>query len=84
MARQRSQTAQPRSGSPFVVDILRLGRRPGAMFELHKTVANPAHIGLDLVGIAAGAPLDLDLRVESVSEGVLVSGTVAAPVTGEC
>ncbi|MDT5023516.1 MAG: hypothetical protein QOI33_4040 [Mycobacterium sp.] len=54
------------------------------MFELHKTVANPAHIGLDLVGIAADAPLDLDLRVESVSEGVLVSGTVAAPVTGEC
>jgi uncharacterized protein len=54
------------------------------MFELHKTVANPAHIGLDLVGIAAGAPLDMDLRVESVSEGVLVSGTVSAPVTGDC
>jgi uncharacterized protein len=84
MARQRSQSAQPRSGSPLVVDIARLGRRPGAMFPLHETVANPARIGLDLVGIAAGAPLDLDLRVESVSEGVLVSGTVAAPLTGEC
>jgi uncharacterized protein len=84
MARQRSQTAQPRSNSPFVVDITRLGRRPGAMFSLHQTVANSAHIGLDLVGIAAGAPLDLDLRVESVSEGVLVSGTVSAPITGEC
>jgi uncharacterized protein len=28
--------------------------------------------------------LDLDLRVESVSEGVLVSGTLSAPITGEC
>ena len=28
--------------------------------------------------------MELDLRVESVSEGVLVSGTVAAPTTGEC
>jgi uncharacterized protein len=54
------------------------------MFPLHTTVANPARIGLDLAGIAAGAPLDLDLRVESVSEGVLVSGTVSAPITGEC
>lgn len=67
-----------------MVNIARLGRRPGAMFPLHETVTNPARIGLDMIGIAAGAPLDLDLRVESVSEGVLVSGVVSAPVTGEC
>jgi uncharacterized protein len=84
MARQRSHSAQPRSGSPLVVDIARLGRRPGAMFPLRETVVNPSRIGLDLVGIAAGAPMDLDFRVESVSEGVLVSGTVSAPITGEC
>jgi uncharacterized protein len=54
------------------------------MFALQQTVDNPARLGLDMVGIAAGAPLDLDLRVESVSEGVLVSGTVSAPVSGEC
>ena len=84
MARQHSQKAQPRSDSPLVVNIARLGRHPGAMFPLHETVANPARIGIDMIGIAAGAPLDLDLRVESVSEGVLVSGTVSAPLTGEC
>ena len=54
------------------------------MFTLHDTVASPARIGLELIGIAPGAPLDLDLRVESVSEGVLVSGTLSAPTTGEC
>jgi uncharacterized protein len=84
MARQRSHTARSRSSSPLVVDITRLGRRPGAMFPLHETVASPARIGLDMAGVATGAPLDLDLRVESVSEGVLVSGTVSAPITGEC
>ena len=54
------------------------------MFPLNNTVASPSHIGLDLIGIQPGAPLDLDLRVESVSEGVLVSGTLSAPITGEC
>ncbi|EUA76329.1 hypothetical protein I553_7255 [Mycobacterium xenopi 4042] len=39
---------------------------------------------MELIAIQRGAPLELDLRVESVSEGVLVTGTVAAPTTGEC
>jgi uncharacterized protein len=54
------------------------------MFPLNHTVTSPSHIGLDMIGIQPGAPLDLDLRVESVSEGVLVSGTLSAPITGEC
>ena len=41
-------------------------------------------IGLDLIAIESGAGLDLDLRLESVSEGVLVTGTVRAPTRGEC
>jgi uncharacterized protein len=84
MARKHRHTAQPHRSSPLSVDVIKLGRRPGAMLALNSTVASPAHIGLDLIGIQAGAPLDLDLRVESVSEGVLVSGTLSAPVTGEC
>ncbi|OQZ89443.1 hypothetical protein BST11_17695 [Mycobacterium alsense] len=66
------------------VDITRLGRRPGAMVTLRDTVPSPSRIGLDMIAIDRGAPLELDLRVESVSEGVLVSGTVAAPTVGEC
>lgn len=49
-----------------------------------ETVSSPLRIGLDLVAIPAGAPLELDLRLESVSEGVLVTGTVTGPTTGEC
>jgi uncharacterized protein len=54
------------------------------MLELRETVPSPSRIGLDLVAIERGADLDLDLRLESVSEGVLVTGTVAAPTRGEC
>jgi uncharacterized protein len=84
MARQHSPTAQRRTSSPLRLDIARLGRRPGSMFALHDTVDSPSRIGLDLMAIRRGDPMDLDLRVESVSEGVLVSGTVAAPTVGEC
>jgi DUF177 domain-containing protein len=37
-----------------------------------------------MAGVPEGADLDLDVTLESVSEGVLVTATVTAPVTGEC
>jgi len=84
MTRQHSSTAQRHSPSPMRVDIARLGRRPGAMVTLRNTVASPSRIGLPMIAIEEGAPLELDLQVQSVSEGVLVTGTVAAPTVGEC
>jgi uncharacterized protein len=54
------------------------------MLELHETVPSPSRIGLDLIAIELGADLNLDLRLESVSEGVLVTGTVDALTSGEC
>jgi uncharacterized protein len=83
MARHHNPTARRRSTSPLALNISRL-RGPGATFLVHDTLASPARIGLDLIAIERGAPLELDLRVESVSEGVLVTGTLAAPTTGEC
>ncbi len=84
MTRQHSTTAQRHPTSPMTVDITRLGRRPGAMVTLRETVPSPSRIGLDMIGIDPGAPLELDLRIQSVSEGVLVTGTVTAPTVGEC
>ena len=54
------------------------------MHELRETVSAPGRIGLDLIAIQKDAPVELDLRLEAVSEGVLVSGTVSAPTAGEC
>jgi uncharacterized protein len=84
MATHGSAAVRRKLPSPLVINISRLPRRPGSMMVLRDTVASPSRIGLDLVAIDAGAPLDLDLRLESVSEGVLVTGTVSAPTVGEC
>ena len=78
------RAAHRESRSPLVLNISRLGRRPGSMLTVHETVPSPSRIGLDLIAIDQGAPLHLDLRIESVSEGVLVTGTVSAPTSGEC
>jgi uncharacterized protein len=70
--------------SPLVLDTVDLGRRPGAMQQVRRTVPAPAHLGTDVIGIPAGTDIDLRLRLESVMEGVLVSGNVGALALGEC
>jgi DUF177 domain-containing protein len=74
----------PDPRSPFVYDVRTLGRRPGSMREDRRSVPAPAALGSDLIGVPAGAPLAVDVRLESVTEGVLVTGTVTAPLRGEC
>jgi len=69
---------------PFVLDVRELGRRPGSMRAVRAEVPAPAEMAVALAAVPEGASLALDLRLESVVEGVLVSGTVTAPVAGEC
>ena len=54
------------------------------MRRVRISVPAPASLRLELVGVPAGSSLTLDLRLEAVMEGVLVSGTVTAALTGEC
>jgi uncharacterized protein len=70
--------------SPLVFDVRELGRRAGSMRTYRRSVPAPAGLGLDIIAVPDGAPLDLDVRLESVTEGVLVTGTVTGPVRGEC
>lgn len=54
------------------------------MRSLVRAVPAPAELGTDVVGVPEGSEVELDLRLESVVEGVLVSGTARVGVTGEC
>lgn len=54
------------------------------MMTVESTVPSPLRIGVELVAVAEGAPISLNLRLESVSEGVLVTGSASAPTSGEC
>ena len=69
---------------PLVFDIKDLGRRPGSMVTRTLTVEAPEDLGTDVIAIPAGQPLELDLRMESVVEGVLVTGSVRGTATGAC
>ncbi len=83
----RQQSTHPRLDphAPLVIDTRELGRRPGSMREVRRTAPAPEGLGLiDLIGVPVGGELDLDLRLESVMEGVYVSGTVTGPLEGEC
>ncbi|MEU0085693.1 DUF177 domain-containing protein [Streptomyces sp. NPDC006274] len=71
--------------NPLVFDTHELGRRPGALQRISRTVDAPKDLGIaDVVGVPEGAPVELDLRLESVMEGVLVTGTTRASAEGEC
>ena len=70
--------------SPFVLDTRELGRRPGSMRRVQRTVPAPADWALELVRVPEGTDVQLDLRLEAVMDGVLVSGDVAAPVSAQC
>src|SRR5690349_6609918 len=76
--------AGPDPRSPFVIDVREVGRRAGASRDFRRSVPAPAGFGLDFVGVPEQAIVQLDLRLESVTEGVLVTGTVIAPLRGEC
>ncbi|MGH3319466.1 MAG: YceD family protein [Streptosporangiaceae bacterium] len=68
----------------LVLDTRALGHRPGAMRTASRTVAAPAALAIEMVGVPEGADVELGLRLESVMEGVLVSGTARVPLAGEC
>lgn len=69
---------------PFVLDVRPLGRRPGSMWEGEFTIPATEAFGLDLISVPPGIGIELQLRLESVLDGVLGTGSVTAPVVGEC
>lgn len=70
--------------SPLVIDVHELSRQAGAMKEVHTVVPAPAGMGVEMMRVPQGSDIALDLRLESVVEGIWVSGTAEADLTGEC
>lgn len=70
--------------SGLLIDTHDLVRRAGEMRTVHTTVEAPADLGIAVIGVPEGSPLELDLRLEAVVEGVLVTGTAVAQLAGQC
>ena len=77
---RKAQRSDPRG--PLVFDTRTLGSA-SARLE-NRTVPAPGQLGTGLVRVPEGADLDLEVRLEEVSDGVLVTASVAAPLAGEC
>jgi len=54
------------------------------MRTVTRVVPAPADMGIGVVGVPPGSDVVLELRLESVVEGVLVTGTARVQVEGEC
>lgn len=70
--------------APLVVDTRELGRRAGAMRTFSRTVPAPADLSVEVLGVPEGSDVAVDFRLESVIEGVLISGVAEATAVGEC
>lgn len=77
---KRSSKLDPRG--PLVFDIAALGSA-SARHE-QRAVPAPAELGAGMVRVPEGAQLELDVQLEEVHEGVLVTAEVSAPLVGEC
>ncbi|MEX0158781.1 MULTISPECIES: YceD family protein [unclassified Microbacterium] len=69
---------------PFVLPVRDIVRKPGEMREHEFSVTLKDAWGEGIVSYETGSELDLDVRLESVHEGILVSGIVDAEYSGVC
>ena len=77
----------PKAGNPpgsLRVSVQDIARKPGTHKPHVCTVPAPAVLGTEVIGVPEGSDLGLELSLESVSEGIWVTGTVTAQAVGEC
>jgi uncharacterized protein len=73
-----------RVNGPFFLPVRDIVRRPGEMREHDFTVTLPEKWGEGIVALETGTELELEVRLESVHEGILVSGTAYGTYQGVC
>jgi uncharacterized protein len=72
------------SRDSLVFDLRALSRQAGSARAETRTATAPADVRLELAGVPEGSDVELNLKFEAVTEGVLVTGTATVQVTGEC
>ena len=70
--------------TPWTVTVHDLVHRAGEMREHQLAVVLPEAMGEGLVSVPAGATLDVDLRLEGLHDGILVSAQVSGTAVGVC
>ena len=68
----------------FLFNTHDLPRRAGEMREYSLDIPAPMRIGIDVIAVAQDQGIHLELRLDSVGEGVLVGASVSTVAEGEC
>lgn len=73
-----------RVSGPFVLPVRDIVRAPGEMREFELRVPAPEKWGEGLAFVRAGEEVEVDVRLESVHEGILVTAEIATTYDGQC
>lgn len=73
-----------RASEVYLFNSHELPRRAGEMRQYSLDITIPERIGIDVIAVLAGEEIHLEMRLESVAEGVLVSADLSAVADGEC
>ena len=68
----------------FQLNTFELPRRAGEMKEYELDIVVKEKFGVELIAVPAGDFIEVDARLESVTEGILLSADVYAVAKGEC
>jgi uncharacterized protein len=73
-----------RASQVFLFNTHELPRRAGEMKEYQLDLEILEPVGVPLVAVPAGDVIEVDMRLESVAEGILLSADIYAIAKGEC
>ena len=68
----------------FKLNTYELPRRAGEMMEYELDIVVKEKFGVELISVPADELIEIDARLESVTEGILLSADVYAVAQGEC
>jgi len=72
------------AASPYEVNVATIMHKPGSMRELELDVVVPERIGEGMLYFDKGAELEVDLRLETLVDGILATADVRGTLTGNC
>jgi uncharacterized protein len=72
------------TATPYTVPVYDLMHRPGELREKQLDIVVPEGYGNAVIGVRTGADMRIDLRLEALHDGILVSGDVLTTAEGEC
>ena len=70
--------------SPFLFSTHDLPRRAGELREYQLSISDHGGLESGALSVPNEEPIDIDLRIQSVSEGVLATAHIETVAIGEC